>query len=144
MRKIIILFLGLLTIYSCSKGEETPMGTGADNIKLSAKEDFFSVESDSVIITTEGKSWWVYKISLDGNSNYDIREDDTSSENFIIDKTEFRIERIEKDITEIHIKMTKNQTATRKILDIGLESANYYDRIRITQEADTTKASTKK
>jgi hypothetical protein len=57
---------------------------------------------------------------------------------FILEETEFSIERIEKDTTEIHIKMTKNQTASNRILDIGLESANYYDRIRIIQ-ADTTK-----
>jgi hypothetical protein len=27
--------------------------------------------------------------------------------------------------------MTKNQTASNRILDIGLESANYYDRIKL-------------
>jgi hypothetical protein len=120
------------------------MGNGVDNIKLSEKEDYFSPDGDSVVITTGGKSWWIYRLSLGGNSNYDLRGKDTSSENFILEETEFSIERIEKDTTEIHIKMTKNQTASNRILDIGLESANYYDRIRIIQLADTTKASAKK
>jgi hypothetical protein len=29
------------------------MGNGVDNIKLSEKEDYFSVDGDSVVITTE-------------------------------------------------------------------------------------------
>jgi hypothetical protein len=66
-----------LTIYSCSKGEESPMGNGVDNIKLSEKEDYFSPDGDSV--ATGGKSWWIYRLSLGGNSNYDLRGKDTSS-----------------------------------------------------------------
>jgi hypothetical protein len=37
MRKIIIYFLGLLT-FILVQGEESPMGNGVDNIKLSEKE----------------------------------------------------------------------------------------------------------
>jgi hypothetical protein len=51
-------------------------------ISNSLKKKITLVPGDSVVITTGGKSWWIYRLSLGGNSNYDLRGKDTSSENF--------------------------------------------------------------
>jgi hypothetical protein len=78
------------------------MGNG-DNIKLSEKEDYFSPDGDSVV-TTGGKSWWIYRLSLGGNSNYDLRGKDTSSENFILEETNLALKRIEKTLPKFILK----------------------------------------
>ncbi len=131
MKKVIILFLGLLTIYSCSNSKDTPIGLWPDIIKLSQKKAQFTAENNSIVITTEGEWWWIDEISLNENSNFDLSAIDTTAKNFIIDETEFKIER--KNTTEIHIEMTKNQTGSERILIIGLGAGDYHDRIIITQ-----------
>ena len=126
--------LFIVAIYSCSNSKETPIGLWDDNIKLSQKEAQFTTENDSIVITTEGEWWWIHEISLNENSNFDLSGIDTNAKNFIIDETEFKIER--KNATEIHIEMTKNLTGSERVLIIGLEAGDYFDRIIITQSAN--------
>ncbi|CAL2086402.1 conserved exported hypothetical protein [Tenacibaculum dicentrarchi] len=126
---ISLLILMISTITSCES--ENSIGLWEDNIKLSEKQVEFSSNKNSIVINTEGKWWWVHEVSLDRNSNFNINKIDTSANNFIIEETEFRIER--KNTTEIHIQMTKNKTNSERILLIDLESGNYFDRIEIIQ-----------
>jgi len=130
--KLIGIFLILVSNLSCSNSD-SPIGKWDDNIKLSQKEAQFSADNESIVITTEGKSWWVNGISLNGIS-INISGIDTSAKNFVIDETEFRIER--KNTTEIHIEMKKNQTSSERVLIIGLEAGDYFDGIKITQLAN--------
>lgn len=125
---ISILFLSLL---SCES--DRPDGDWDDNIKLSTKEVGFSAESDSVIITTEGTWWWINGISLNDDS-YDISGINTAQDNFLIEESEFTIER--KNTKEIHISMTENQSATERTLTIGLQAGNYFDGIKIVQSGN--------
>jgi hypothetical protein len=118
---------------SCSD-TEGPIGIWDDNIKLSQKGVQFTAEKSSTLITTEGESWWIDGISLNGSSNLAIREIDTSAKNFVLDEAEFRIER--KNGTEIHVEMTENMTGVERILIIGLSAGNYSDGIRISQSAN--------
>ena len=129
---ISILFLSLL---SCKSNEpDEPIGKWDDNIKLSTKEVNFIAESDSVIITTEGTSWWIYGIGLNDDWSYDISGIDTTQDNFLIEESEFTIER--RNTNEIRISMTENQSDTERTLTIGLQAGNYFDRIRITQSGN--------
>ncbi|MGA9590851.1 MAG: hypothetical protein WBV11_13560 [Salegentibacter sp.] len=126
--------LMVITMFSCSSKSGGEIGKWDDNIKLSQKEAQFSADNDSIVITTEGGWWWIANIALNGNSDYDLHDIDTSQENFVIDEPEFRIER--KNSTEIHIVMEKNQTGSERNLIIGLEAGDYFDGIKIVQAAD--------
>ena len=126
---ISILFLSLL---SCESNN--PDGKWEDNIKLSTKKVSFSAQSDSVIITTEGTSWWINGIGLNDDWSYDISGIDTIRDNFLIEEPEFTIER--KNAKEIHISMTENQSVIERTLTIGLQAGNYSDGIKIIQAAN--------
>ena len=76
---------------SCESDE--PDGKWDDNIKISTKEVNFSAESNSVIIITEWTWWWISGIGLDDDWDYDISGIDTSEDNFLIEESEFTIER---------------------------------------------------
>ncbi len=117
---IIGIFLVLLSV-SCSKSE--PIGEWDDIIKISEKEIEISSENNSILITTQGKWWWIYDINLNGN-HIDFSNINTTRDNFII-------ERINK--TEIHIDMYENTTGSIRVLNIGLEAGDYFDNIKITQ-----------
>ena len=132
LKGIGLLIILISSLSSCES--ERPIGLWDDNIKLSEKEAHFSSDKNSIVINTEGEWWWIHEISLNGNSSFDISGIDTTSNNFIIEETEFRIER--KNTTEIHIEMTKNETNSERILIIGLEAGNYFDGIRIVQSGN--------
>jgi len=123
---ISILFLSLL---SCESDKSD--GKWDDNIKLSEKEINFAAESNSVIITTEGTWWWINGIDLNDDRSYDISGIDTTQENFLIEESEFTIERI--NAKEIHISMSENQSDTKRTLTIGLQAGDYFDGIKIIQ-----------
>ncbi|MFA5297888.1 MAG: hypothetical protein WC389_06730 [Lutibacter sp.] len=131
--KVIGLLLILISSFSCSNSDD-PEGKWDDNIKLSQKEAKFSVEGDLIVITTKGEWWWLESISLNEISDFDLTGIDITAKDFVIDETEFRIER--KNTTEIHIEMTKNMTGSERVLIIGLEAGDYFDRIKITQSAN--------
>ena len=133
--KTIGLLIVIFTSFSCSDSDsDNPEGDWGDNIKLSQKEAQFTSENDSILITTEGDYWWLNGISLNGTSNFDLKGIDLNAKNFIIEETEFTIER--KNATEIYIKMTKNLTGSERVLIINLQAGNYFDRIIITQSAN--------
>ena len=131
--KYLVLLISLLFISTaCSVNNDSPVGFSEDIIKLSQKEASFSSSGDSIVITTEGETWWVENISLDGTS-FDLQEVNTLNGNFEINAEDFVIER--KNATEIHISMTPNSTQTDRVLRISLEDGNYFDGITITQAA---------
>lgn len=121
-----------MNLLSCESGE--PVGKWDDNIKLSTKDVNFSAESNSVIITTEGTWWWINGIGLDDGWNYDISGIDTTQDNFLIEESEFTVER--NNANEIHVSMTENQSANERTLTIGLQAGNYFDGIKIIQSGN--------
>ena len=121
-----------LSLLSCDS--EEPIGKWEDNIKLSKKEVSISANANTVIITTEGTWWWIDGISLNGEHNFDMSDIDTSRENFLIEETIFSIER--RNAKEIHISMNKNDSGSERILAIGLQAGNYFDRITVIQAAN--------
>ncbi|MCG1036887.1 hypothetical protein [Polaribacter sargassicola] len=129
--KILVSLFIVFINFSCNN-KDVPDGIWSDNIKLSAKDVTLSSNTDSIIINTEGEWWWIDEITWNGNL-VTFDEIDTSSKDFIIEETEFSIER--KNATEIHIKMTENETNSEKILFIGLQAGNYFDSIIVTQSA---------
>ncbi|UMB54685.1 hypothetical protein MKD41_04255 [Lutibacter sp. A64] len=131
IKRIGLLSIIILSLSCCNSDSKESIGLWDDNIKLSQKTVEFSSDKNSIVITTEGEWWWIDMVTLNDDSNFDMNEIDTSASNFIIEESEFKIER--KNATEIHIEMNKNETNSERILFIGLQAGNYFDRIIITQ-----------
>ncbi len=115
---------------SCAKTEIT--GLWDDIIKLSQKEVEVPAEKNSVLITTQGEWWWISDITFN-DTLIDKGNIDTTQDNFIIEHPEFSIERRNK--TEIYIRMNENTSESPRILNIWLEAGDYFDSIKITQQA---------
>lgn len=127
-----IILLVVLTFLSCSKkNEQQSIGKWDDNIKLSQKKVEFSNKKSSVKITTKGKWWWIDNLQFNGR-DIEFDREKTNLENFIIEKTEFKIER--KNSQEIYINMNENKTNKDRTLIISLEAGDYFDGIKVTQK----------
>ncbi len=125
----LIFTLCLVFLNGCNTTE--PDGKWDDNIHLSSKSMNIPAETTSVLITTQGTSWWLHGIGLDDDWSFDFSDVDTLEEDFLIEEDEFTIER--RNATEIHITMRANTTNQDRELTIGLQAGNYFDAITITQ-----------
>jgi hypothetical protein len=127
---IFILGILFITFLSCSKNED---GKWDDNIKLSTKLVEFTSNENLVTITTETNSWWLDGIAYKGNQ-IDLQQINQTSQNFIVENPDFRIERINGNI--IKIKMNENSTNAERIINIALQNGNYFDRIKVIQKGN--------
>jgi hypothetical protein len=107
-------------------------GKWDDNIKLSVKKLEFSAEGDSAIIKTKGTWWWITDISVNKEHyfNYGINQD---SESYTIKDGCFVIER--RDARTLFIKVDANPRDSVRVITVGLEAGDYFDRVTVTQKA---------
>lgn len=124
---LVILLVGFCTI-SCKKNRID--GDWDDNIKLSQKIVNFDSEESSIIITTKSTNWWLNDISINGKS-MDITNIEVGAKNFVVNNLDFQIER--KEGNKITISLTRNNSNSERILQIGLQNGNYFDGIKIVQ-----------
>ncbi|MBB2954129.1 MULTISPECIES: hypothetical protein [Sphingobacterium] len=124
---LVILLVGFCTI-SCKKNRID--GDWDDNIKLSQKIVNFDSEASSIIITTKSTNWWLNDISINGKS-MDITNIEVGAKNFVVNNLDFQIER--KEGNKITISLTRNNSNSERILQIGLQNGNYFDGIKIVQ-----------
>ncbi|WDF63074.1 hypothetical protein [Flavobacterium sp. KACC 22763] len=133
-KKLLMILFGMFSVLfvACSREEhvDPPIGLSEDNIKLSKKEASFTAETNTVTIITEYKGWWVNGFALD-KVRIDKGTVNLSADNFIFKNDVFEVER--KNGNTLIITMSKNTTGTERILNIGLQSGNYFDNINITQ-----------
>ena len=124
---LLILFL-ILFLSSCIIKD----GAWKDNIKLSAKTVEFQAKADSAIITTKGDWWWICDITVNDNHFYgfDINPD---SENYKIKQDCFIVER--RDKHTLFIRLDENLLNVSRVVTVGLEAGDYFDRITIMQKA---------
>ncbi|MDT0677296.1 hypothetical protein [Autumnicola musiva] len=121
----IILFFSLLSL-SCSERQKE--GDWENNIKLSQNFVEFSSKNDSIIITSEGESWWINNVVFN-RSNFKVTE---NSDGFVfLQEDEFTIER--RSATELYIEVSENTSDSIRILFIDLQNGNFFDGIKITQ-----------
>jgi len=114
----------ITTIYSCGKW--------ADNIKLSTKHVEFSALSDSVKITTVGSWWRVSDVSVNSKYFYEFKDINREADSYIIKQDCFVVERIDKNT--LFIKVDGNPLNVQRIITVGLEAGDYFDRVTITQK----------
>jgi hypothetical protein len=131
---LILLIIIALTLYTCSKINHRKDGDWDDNIHLSDKTVVFKATSDSVIIKTEGSWWWVCNISVDNKYYYGFEGIDLQADNYIIKQDCFVVER--RDKNTLFIKAEANPNNAKRVIIVGLEAGDYFDRVTVTQNAN--------
>lgn len=132
--KNILLFFSVVIIISvlnsCSDKQDL-IGKWNDNIKLSTKAVEFDANSDSVIITTQGDWWWITDVTVDNETFSAFEGVNMESYNYSIKQDCFIVER--RDKNTLFIKVDENLLSTPRIITVGLEAGDYFDRVTITQ-----------
>jgi hypothetical protein len=128
MFRILLGIIISVLLYGCIHLD----GKWDDNIKLSARKVEFRAEGDSVTIKTKGTWWWVTGVSVDGEEfhNFVINP---SSLKYTISGTCYIVGR--RDAQTLFIKADPNPRDSVRIISVGLEAGDYFDRVTVTQKA---------
>lgn len=126
---ITLMIVSFITIYSCSEKE---LGDWDDNIKLSTKAVEFSSLSDSVTIKTGGSKWWVSDVSVNSDWFYGFKDINLEADSYTIQQDCFVVER--RDKNTLFIKVDENPLKVQRVITVGLQAGNYFDRVTITQK----------
>jgi len=132
MKKIAIISLFIFsaaTFYSCVSIK----GRSDDNIHLSIKAAEFNAAGDSVIIKTEGTSWWLSDISIDTANYYDFRGMDLLADKYSFQRDSIFVER--RDKTTLFVRAKANPLEVKRIITIWFEDGDYFDNVTITQKS---------
>lgn len=125
-----LLILLTILLFSCKEEE----GRWKDNIKLSTKTVNFGALSDSVTVTTGSGGWWISDITLNGEHYYDFAGINLQADSYVIKQGDFVVERQNKNT--LFIKVSANPLNVQRILTVGLQNGDYFDRITITQKVN--------
>ena len=123
-----LLIILIVALYSCSK----PKGDWPDNIVLSTKTVEFSASGDSITIKTVGNWWWVSDISVDTTWYYRFTDIDLQADSYTIKQDCFDVQH--RDKNTLFIKVAANPNNVKRIITVGLEAGDYFDRVTITQK----------
>lgn len=126
---ITLMIVSFITIYSCSEKE---LGDWDDNIKLSTKAVEFSSLSDSVTIKTGGSKWWVSDVSVNSDWFYGFKDINLEADSYTIQQDCFVVER--RDKNTLFIKVDENPHKVQRVITVGLQAGDYFDRVTITQK----------
>jgi uncharacterized protein YodC (DUF2158 family) len=122
-----------ITLFSCSKINQRKEGDWDDNIHLSTKTVEFNATSDSVTIKTGGNWWWISDVSVDSKWYYGFTGVDLQSDSYTIKQNCFDVER--RDKNTLFIKVDANPNNVKRIITVGLEAGDYFDRVTVTQKS---------
>lgn len=140
MNKHLIWLAGfLLVMAGCSKDDDSTGDTGGkDVIGLSVKGVNFSGKNDTVVIKTEGTNWCFYRIKV-GSTDVQIPEASRQAQLETL-KFEQYCEwlTLRRDGNQIKMIVYPNTTGAKRTFDLYLQSGNYYDNIKGTQDTDNT------
>ena len=132
--KVNLAIIFAVTLFSCSKINQRKDGDWDDNIHLSTKTVELKATSDSVAIKTEGSWWWVSDISVDSKSYFNFVGVDLQADNYKIKQDCFVVER--RDKNTLFIKVEANPNNDKRIITVGLEAGDYFDRVTVTQKSN--------
>lgn len=108
------------------------MGKWDDNIHLSIKSAGFNAAGDSIIIKTEGTTWWLTGISVDATNYYDFREMDLLADKYSFQRDDIFVER--RDKNTLFVRADANPLELIRTITIWFEAGDYFDRVTITQK----------
>lgn len=123
-----ILLISLIAFSSCIDW----IGGWKDNIHLSTRTLHFNSAGDSAIVTTKGNWWWVSDISVDSTHYYNFKDINLESDHYTIKDDCFIVER--RDKNTLFIKVDANPLNVNRIVTVGLEAGDYFDRVTVIQE----------
>jgi hypothetical protein len=132
IKRINLIILLTIGFFSCSKISERKDGDWDDNIHLSTKTAEFNASGDSIIIKTGGNWWWISDISVDSTWYYSFTDVDLQSDNYTIKQGCFDVQR--RDKNTLFIKVDANPNNVKRIITVGLEAGDYFDRVIVTQK----------
>lgn len=98
---------------------------------MSTKTVELKATGDSVTMKTEGNWWWVTDISVDSKSYAGFAGVDLQADNYKIKQDCFVVER--RDKNTLFIKVEANPNKVKRIITVGLEAGDYFDRVTVTQ-----------
>jgi hypothetical protein len=134
MKDKILLSLTVITLIFTSCTEIKRDGDWDDVIQLSKKSAEFNAIGDSVSIITGGDWWWITDISVNGTYDNDFSNVNMESESDTITQDDISIQR--RDKNTLFIKVDSNPLNTNRIITVGLEAGDYFDRVTITQKSN--------
>jgi len=129
---IIAVVIVVITLSSCKKIIE-PVGQWSDNIKLSTRTANFNASGDSVIFKTGGSWWWVSDVSVDTTWYYGFAEVNVTANFYSVKRACFVVEH--RDNNTLFVKVDANPFNKNRIITVGLEAGDYFDRVTITQKS---------
>lgn len=129
---LVIIFA--IILFSCSNVNQRKDGDWDDNIHLSTKTVELKATSDSVTIKTEGSWWRVSDISVDSKSYFGFVGVDLQADNYKIKQDCFVVER--RDKNTLFIKVEANPNNVKRVISVGLEAGDYFDRVTVTQKSN--------
>lgn len=132
MKDKVLLSLTVIALIFTSCTEIKKDGDWDDVIQLSKKSAEFNAIGDSISITTGGDWWWITDISVNGTYDNDFSNVNMESESYTIMQDDIRIQR--RDKNTLFIKVDSNPLNTNRIIAVGLEAGDYFDRVTITQK----------
>ena len=132
-KNVNLVIILAVALFSCSNINERKLGDWDDNIHLSTKTVEFNAASDSVIIKTGGSWWWVSSISVDSKCYFNFLGVDLQSDHYKIKQDCFVVER--RDKNTLFIKVEANPDNAKRIISVGLEAGDYFDRVTVTQKS---------
>jgi hypothetical protein len=131
MKRLVYIFVLIITVISLNSCINS-IGKWKDNIHLSTRTLNFSSAGDSAIVRTKGDWWWVSCISVDSTNYYNFKDINLESDHYTIKDACFTVER--RDKNTLFIKVDPNPGPVKRIITVGLEAGDYFDRVTVFQE----------
>lgn len=127
------IILGLFTMFllssSCSDEKDTEIvGKKNDDIKLSTKTLTFDSSSSIKEVTTEGDKWVI--LSPIKVNEIEVNHTKPTMTDYEINGDWYTITKKRKKII---IKVSENESGKSRVIEIPLQSGNYFDALTVTQ-----------
>ena len=129
----------MIGLISCDKETSEPNGYQDNTIKLSTKELSFASQLSTKEVTTEGEQWGMFIIT---NEDTDL---DYSEDNIVMtmgdigknENTPLKIEgdwfTITRELKKISVELKANDSNKKRVVKIGVNDRNYFDRVIVEQ-----------
>lgn len=144
MKHLLMIATMILSILSsCNEDKESTDldGRQLDTVKLSTKWLTFNSQASTKEVTTEGDQWNMFLI-MNEDTELDYSNDDlviTSGDTGKYENTPLRIEgdwfTVTRELKRITVNVKPNNTNKKRIVKIGVNDRNYFDRIVVEQSS---------
>lgn len=142
MGKTFLILMAASLFLSCNKNASEPIGYQDNTIKLSADKLSFTASSASKEVLTEGSQWKLFLITNeDVTLDYSVNDlQITTGDIAHYENTPMKIEgdwfTVTRELKKVTVDVKQNNTNKKRILKIGVNDRNYFDRIVVEQSGE--------